>query len=206
MSSQKNILVLALLILLELAGTAARPRYADYKTKWVLLKECKVSVNGSTNVNTFTCTIPAYSGGDTLTWFVKGNSDAGVAVSGKMALPVVGFDCANMMMTGDLRKTLHAKEFPVFYIHFMSMDKYPALKATPEELHGTVIIELSGVKKTFDIHYSIAMDGNGTGRMDGTQSIHFSDFNLVAPRRLGGMIRANDRLDVAFHVNFRVIP
>lgn len=184
---------------------AADPGHADYTIKWVILKECTVKVNGSTNVNTFTCTVPVYQNNDTLTCLIKSNNKAGVIMNGRMALPVLNFNCVNTMMTRDLRKTLKEKEFANFYIYFLSMERYPALKSTPEHITGIVNIELAGVKKQLEINYSISMDNDGIVHLAGTQSIHFSDFNLVAPRKLGGMIRANDQLDVVFTINCRVI-
>ena len=184
---------------------AANPRHADYTIKWVILKECTVKVNGSTNVNTFTCTVPVYQNNDTLSCLIKSNNKAVVIMNGRMALPVLNFNCVNTMMTRDLRKTLKEKEFANFYIYFLSMERYPALKSTPEQITGIVNIELAGVKKQLEINYSISMDNDGIVHLAGTQSIHFSDFNLVAPRKLGGMIRANDQLDVVFTINCRII-
>lgn len=175
------------------------------KIKWAILKDCTVKVNGSSNVNKFSCSIPDYPDPDTLTCYKKGTNDMPVVLSGRMSLPVINFDCQNSMMTSDLRRTLKAKEFPKLVISFLSLGKYPELKADQEDIVGTVNIELAGVSKKISIYYKISMDDQKIVHLTGSQTIHFSDFNIVPPRKLGGMIRTNDKLDVTFHINFRVV-
>jgi hypothetical protein len=173
--------------------------------KWVILKDCTVKVNGSTNVNKFSCSISGYPNADTLLCYAVSNEALPVMMQGQLTLPVAGFDCLNSMMTNDLRKTLKAKEFPALRIHFISLEKYPALTAAQEVITGVVGVELAGIVKRIEVRYTISTDTQGIVHLIGNQSIHFSDFGLIPPRKLGGMIRANDRLDVEFRINFQVI-
>src|SRR5687768_1368454 len=79
-------------------------------TRWVIIKGCSLKVDGSTNVNNFSCSIANYSKPDTIVVTRSGNQ--AVALSGKIKLDVQNFDCHNAMMTADLRKTLKAKAHP----------------------------------------------------------------------------------------------
>ena len=126
-------------------------------------------------------------------------------MNGYMALPVFNFDCINKVMTKDLRKTLKEKEHPTFFIHFISMDRYPLLQSTEECVNGEVTIELAGLKKQMAVIYRISMNNQGTLEIKGEQSIYFSDFNMAAPRKMGGIIRANNKLNVEFTIHCRVI-
>ena len=174
------------------------------KSKWVVLNNCSVKVNGSTNVNKFSCSINGYPNADTL--LLNNITALPVAMYGRLSLSVNSFDCQSAMMTSDLRKTLKAKEFPMLRISFVSLDKYPALQPNPEYIKGIVNIELAGVAKRVEVNYKVSADKQQTIHLVGTQSIHFSDFNLIPPRKLGGMIKANDQLDVEFSINFHLIP
>lgn len=200
----KNRLILFSFAVTLLFIAATNGRESD-KIKWAILKDCTVKVNGSSNVNKFSCGIPDYPDPDTLTCYKSGTNDMPVTLSGRMSLPVLSFDCQNSMMTSDLRKTLKSKEFPRLVISFLSLGKYPELKANQENIVGTVNIELAGVSKKISIYYKISMDDQKIIHLTGSQSIRFSDFNLVPPRKLGGMIRTNDKLEVTFHMNFRMI-
>ncbi|MFT4153345.1 YceI family protein [Parafilimonas sp.] len=169
------------------------------KTKWIVLNNASVRVNGSTNVNKFSCLVNGYFSLDTITCYKNGNV---TALHGKLAIPVTSFDCMNAMMTSELRKTLKAKEFATLNINFISLNKYPALKPEQESINGIVTIELAGVTRKFEVNYKISMDAGRVIHMTGVQSIHFSDFKLTPPRKLGGMIKADDKLEVMFQINF----
>ena len=198
-------LVLLILNAVLTIGAGFGPRPGSYTTKWVILKECIVKVNGSTNINKFVCTVSGYANSDTLTCIVSNGNKNSVVMNGQMALPVFNFDCVNKVMTRDLRKTLKEKLYPTFYIHFISLERYPLLKSTHELVSGQVTIELAGVKKQLGVNYQISMDDRGIVEMKGEQSFYFSDFNMVAPRKMGGVVKANDKLNVEFIIHCRII-
>jgi len=206
MSFQKNILVpviLAALVQVFMSFLLPAPR--DYTVKWLILEQCIVKVNGSTNINKFACTVASHFNADTLTCLVNQNNDGTVIMNGNMAMLVFSFDCVNKMMTKDLRKTLRQKEYPNFYIHFISMEKYPLLHPAQQSLTGIVDIELAGIKKQLTVNYRVSMNNKGIIQLAGSQVIYFSDFNLVAPRKMAGMIKTSDKLEVEFTIHCRVI-
>jgi len=171
------------------------------RTKWVVNENSSLSVNGSTNINKFSCEIPAYDQTDTLT-LIKGKE---VSLTGKIGLKIESFDCHNSMMTRDLRKTLKEKEFPRLYIRFLSLNDFPELTAEPKSITGWVNIELAGTSKHVEIKYLVSADDQKTIHLVGAQDINFSDFNLIPPRKLGGMIKTNNLLSVAFHLKIKAL-
>jgi hypothetical protein len=172
------------------------------KTKWVISENSSLIVNGSTNINKFSCEIPTYDQTDTLTLT---KSSAAINLTGDISLKVESFDCHNSMMTRDLRKTLKEKEFPRLYIHFISLSEFPKLTAEPQQITGWVNIELAGTSKRFEINYQVSIDAQKMIHLLGTRNINFSDFNLIPPRKLGGMIKTSDKLSVAFHLKMKSI-
>jgi len=106
--------------------------------KWVVSENSNLRVNGSTNINTFICEIPSYDQTDTIT-VSKSNKD--VLLSGTINLNVKSFDCHNMIMTHDLRKTLKQDQFPVLHISFLSLNKLPDLTEKPEPVTGWVLLK-----------------------------------------------------------------
>lgn len=174
---------------------------ANQKIKWLILKGGTLRVNGSTNINTFSCLVADNAPIDTLICTL--NKDATVNMSGKINLDIYGFDCHNPMMTLDLRKTLKAKEYPTMHINFLSLNKMPDLKCVPELINGWVNIELSGVAKKYEVSYRFSMDNAKVIHLIGDRSVNFSDFNITPPKKLGGIIRANDKLDVEFSLDLK---
>jgi hypothetical protein len=194
---------LLLFVIILLPMFSFRPGNA-FPVKWVLTKECSLKVNGSTNINKFSCIIPEYIKPDTLT-LSKENSNPLIKITGSMALSVQNFDCRNPMMTSDLRKTLKAKVFPEMTIKFINLSKYPDPNAKDEAIKGAVTIELAGVTKRFEVDYKYIMNGNGALKLIGTKQVNFSDFNLIPPRKIGGMIRTNNELNVEFLLNVKIL-
>ncbi len=163
----------------------------------MISKSSSLSVNGTTNVNKFSCVIPNYDKVDTLS-LSTGKIGHGVDLSGSIGLSISAFDCHNSGMTKQLQKTLDEKQFPLLRIKFLSLNQMPILTARPEAITGQVEIELAGVSKRFEVNYQITQNDQKSIHLLGTREINFSDFNLVPPRKLGGMIQTKDQLNVDF--------
>lgn len=173
-------------------------------SRWVITKGCSLKVGGSTNVNKFSCIIANYGQPDTLTLY-KNNPAEPVKINGSIKLDVQNFDCHNPVMTGDLRKTLKAKTFPKLTIRFISLNKYPKLNDQLEAIKGVVTIELAGVTKRFEVDYRFVSDGPKSINLIGSRQVNFSDFNIVPPRKIGGMIQTNNALNVEFNLKLKVL-
>ncbi|MES2377847.1 MAG: YceI family protein [Bacteroidota bacterium] len=170
--------------------------------KWLISESSSLSVNGTTNINKFACDIPAYDQTDTLT-LSRGNKE--IILSGDIRLKIQSFDCHNSIMTHDLRKTLKEKEFPRLHIRFLSLSDIPELTIKPAMITGFVDIELAGAAKRFQVNYQVSIDAQKNIHLLGSRDINFSDFNLIPPRKLGGMIKTNDKLSVAFHLKMKAL-
>jgi len=172
--------------------------------KFIIQKGGGLRVDGSTNINTFACEISDYANGDTLT-IAKNIKTSAVQMNGTLTVNISDFNCHNAIMTSDLRKTLKMKEYPTMIIRFISINKFPELNNTSEQETGIAEIELAGVTKRFDVNYTFSIDENKNVHLQGTKSVKFTDFNLIPPRKLGGMIQAKDNLDVLFYLNLKLV-
>ena len=196
----RNILLVIMLIL-SFTGFSMKNN-AETK-RWVVSQNSSLSVNGSTNINTFSCVIPAYDKTDTIT--VKSKTDKSVMLSGSIDLSVNSFDCHNSGMTKQLQKTLNEKQFPVLHIRFLSLSSLPAMTRNPEPVTGLVDIEIAGVNKQLEINYQISQDEANVIHLLGSSDLNFTDFKLIPPRKLGGMIKTKDQLNVVFHLKMKTI-
>jgi hypothetical protein len=197
--TMRNQLLLVCLILSGLHFQGNRGGVA----KWVIVNGCSLKVDGSTNINTFSCIIGEYSHPDTIS--ISRSPGQPVPMSGMIMLDIQKFDCHNLVMTADLRKTLKSKEFPHLIIRFLSMSKYPDLANRQEATKGMVAIELAGVSKRFEVDYKVQSAGGNFISLVGSRRIQFSDFFLSPPRKLGGMIRTDNNLSVVFNLRMKVL-
>lgn len=194
----KFLLVLIILSALAFKTQTAKPLIA----RWVITKGCSLKVGGSTTINKFNCVIPEYARPDTLT-FYKGATS--IIFSGCIKLDVNNFDCHNSMMTKDLRKTLKSKEFPNLNIHFLSLSRYPLNGKNNGIIKGAVNIELAGVTKRYEVDYKFIRQGKDSLIMVGTRKVNFSDFNIIPPRKIGGLIKTHNELNVEFILNVKIL-
>jgi hypothetical protein len=176
----------------------------DNKAVWVVMQGSSLKVNGSTNINTFQCDINNYNLPDTITCVRSSPKGIVLPMNGRLNLSIDAFDCHNKMMTSDLRKTLKAKEFPILTVRFISINGFPDLK-NPVKITGMVDIGLAGIIKRFEINYVFTADEYRLVQLKGDQKIHFSDFNLTPPSKLGGVIKAKDELLVEFRLHLKPI-
>ena len=184
---------------------AQNPVKKNYYAKWVLTKGGSLKVAGSTNVNKFTCEISDYSSPDTITVYNPG-AEQSLPVRGILKLNIDAFDCHNPMMTSDLYKTLKGKQFPKMFIQFVSLNKFPEFTSPNNNVSGVVNIELAGAIKSYVVNYAFYKDASGSViRLIGRRRVNFGDFNLIPPRKLGGLIRTKEELDVEFNLLMRVL-
>jgi len=157
-----------LLFLLILLSGFNLPISKPYTNKWVITKGCSLKVGGSTNINKFSCVIANYCSPDTLT-FYKPNTTGSLKISGCLQLDVQDFDCHNLVMTADLRKTLKAKDFPKLNIKFINLNRYPDFN-NKSDIKGMVTIELAGIAKLFEVDYRVIPDGDKSVTLNGSLS------------------------------------
>lgn len=200
MLPNKLILIILLIILSAFSWQIHKPQ----PIKWVVMKGGSLRVDGSTNINKFNCIIADYAKPDTLV--IHKDQSKALPINGLIKLDVQNFDCHNPVMTSDLRKTLKAKQFPKLTIRFLSLSEYPNFNNNRTDLiKGMVAIELAGVTKRFEVDYKFISGGQDVINLIGTRQVNFSDFNIIPPRKIGGMIQTNNELSVVFNLRLKVI-
>jgi hypothetical protein len=182
-------------ILMNLPGS-----YAQNKTvKWAVQKHGTLWVNGSSNVNTISCSITGISEYDTIV--VIYDPVRAQTLRGSIRMNILSFDCQNNLIRKDLRKTLKADQYPMMTIRFLTLRTMPSLTSKPEVITGWVEVELAGVKKKFELSYSFLQTSPGIINLNGGRKFCFSDFKLAPPQKFAGLVKIKDDFDV----NFRLV-
>ncbi len=96
---------------------------------------------------------------------------------------------------------LKVDQYPDLQIHFVSLDEFHKEGIVA----GVVVIELAGVKRKMDVSYRCKAIGGNQLKLEGEKLMKFSDFQLVPPRKIGGLIRINEEINVHFNLFFRKI-
>jgi hypothetical protein len=173
--------------------------------KWVIEKNSSLSIEGRSNVNEFKCDIVEYLNRDTILLY-KDNSTAQkpVITKGGLTININRFDCHQNYVTADLKKTLKAKENPYLKINLVSFG-YLKSNQFNQAIKGNVEILLAGVSKMIEFDYAVIQNQAGVLHLLGTKKLLFSDFKLVPPKKLAGLIKVEEEITVSFRLILRYV-
>ena len=121
-------------------------------------------------------------------------------IKGFVGLEASSFDCGMAVMTKDFGKAIKALEYPVIGIDFKSFERVPNYSRSLEKFKGTLAISMGGISRTFDMDCTVEVNSNGIINLKGGRTFQFSDFNLSAPKKMMGIIKVDNNLDVQFHL------
>lgn len=188
------------LIIVALLFAAASP--PPNTERWVVSAQSELIIRGTTNLNDFTCRTDFYHVRDTLELLLANRDCPLIFSRNAMIIPVASFNCGNEMITKDFQQTLNAQRYPELAIRFVSIDEQVPV-VTAGSVTGTVEITLAGTTRSYSVLYSIANNGNDVISLVGNQEVCFSDFKLNAPRKMMGLIKVQDDLNVEFRLHLR---
>ncbi|HLO80883.1 MAG TPA: hypothetical protein VK166_07995 [Chitinophagaceae bacterium] len=166
---------------------------------WVIERNSTLAIDGSSNINQFTCDIREYVKSDTLKSVIDQARKKYFFSNSVLSVDLKRFDCHHKYITADFRKMLKTEEYPNLVIRFISLDEFHEQGI----VKGLVDIELAGKKKRMEINYNCSHIGSNQLRLQGEKLMKFSDFELEAPRKIGGLIRINEEINVHFNLYFR---
>jgi hypothetical protein len=182
------------------AGFSFKDDSAFLLHRFIVQPSSSLTINGKTNVNSFQCGIKYYSGKDTLVLREGGRLQKPVFIKGSVALKASLFDCGMQVMTNDFCNTIKSNQYPEVVIDFKSFEKVPDYDAKKEKFKGTMAISLAGASKEFSLLCSIQPQSSGVIHLSGKRKFLFSDFNLEPPKKMMGMIKTEDELNVHFNL------
>jgi len=194
----KNLLLLVVFILSN-SFTEFPATKKEYTFK--VMSNSYIIINGSSNVNKFGCKVLKPLQTKPLKAFITSNYK--VDLDGAIRVKVDEFDCENNILNRDLRKTLKAATHPYMTVYFKSLDQIPFTEGE-DTINGTIVIELAGTAKEFKIPLSFIKKGN-LYQMKGNKSFTFSDFKLLPPKKVGGLIKVKDEFKAIFMLSLQYL-
>lgn len=145
-----------------------------------------LEINGWTNVNTFKCSNTKFQNSLSIYSF-KGNQLP------KVIFKLDDFDCRNKMMTSDFRKILQSDQYPNLTIRFVEFTKTSA-----DRFIAVLEVKMMTVSKNYQVEFSMYKNN-----LVGTKRVRFSDFKIVPPKKMGGMVYVKDELDLFFSLSVK---
>jgi hypothetical protein len=167
------------------------------KRIWIIDAKSRLTIQGFTNINKFSCALQYYPGNDTL---YEGSAPAQelIFTRSAMTIPVRSFDCGSRPLSRDFWTTLKSDTYPLMKINFISLDRRDLRKRG--DVRGVMDITLAGVTARFTVCYHSTTAPNGMVLLAGSHLVNFSDFRLHAPEKMNGLIKVREGLKVNFNL------
>lgn len=178
------------------------PPYKVLVEKWKIEKDSHLYIEGRSNVSRFRCGITEYLRPDTLCFYREELSQPVLSVKGGLTINVNRFDCQQQYMNNDLKKTLKAKECPVLKIALQNIGNF---SGAAKNIKGTVLISLAGVTRTMEVDYTVQYTDQNNVQLFGSRQVLFADFGLTPPRKLAGMVKVEEKINIKFLLALRLI-
>lgn len=166
-----------------------------------LLQGSKVSVEGTTSVNAFTCFSDDTYSQHSANLFVndlKNNiTFQGVILDVKTG----SLQCGNEVMNKNLCQMLNTDKYPFIVVELLQAST--RIGESPNfsqwvNMTGKVYISLAGERRAQRIDFAAKQNGNGVYHFIGKHNISLNQYNLDPPTALFGLVKVNDVITVKF--------
>ncbi len=96
-------------------------------------------------------------------------------------------------MTKDFQKILYAEKYPEMTIRFVSFIR------NQKNFSAVVEVKMMNQSKRYNIDFGVE-----NNRLIGRKNVKFSDFNIIPPKKMGGMIVVKDDLNLIFSLSTKI--
>lgn len=146
----------------------------------ITAQENFVKINGNTNVSSFQFINTTFKNDRGSYSFSEKNLP-------NIILKVSDFDCRNKMMVKDFQKILNSEKYPEMTIRFISLIK------NQKNLIAFIEVKMMNQSKRYHVEFNIQ-----NNKLIGHKNVKFSEFNIIPPKKMGGVIVVKDDLDLIF--------
>lgn len=166
-------------------------------TSVIITPESILSVEGTTNVNTFTCAFNVNQLKTPIPVSFHIEDDGMVFNKTVLVLDNSCFDCGNKGINKDFQKLLKTEIHPQIFLYLEKIVK----TKNDACVQAFVDIEIAGIKKSYKI--PVTVKNKESLIISGIANLNLSDFNLEAPKKVLGLIVVNDEIDIDFQLKIK---
>lgn len=154
--------------------------------EFVVITGNRVSVAAGTSLGNINCAYTSSTQKDTLVL----NRQIPQSDRLRLAIPVKDFNCGNILLDRDFAKALNASQHPYIKIEVV------CLRQEGKGYKGNLNLIVSGRNIPLrDVSFT-ANPGKGLTNLKGNICLNFSELGLATPRKMGGLFKVEDELQV----------
>ncbi len=152
----------------------------------LVITEKQIKVSGVTSIGKFTCDYCLDDMKDTL---ISNRTNRSGTL--QFTIPVDEFSCGNFMLNKDFRKTLKSEEYPTARVQVSNLVK----KDNGYFCH--LKLQIVGKELVFENFHLAKSNHKLTGKL----VLSFDELNLQAPKKLGGLIKVEEKLNLQIELS-----
>lgn len=157
----------------------------------------KLTLDGSSNVNKFTCACNDQFPQSTLRFELFEDGKSAKFSNASLSLRTKSLDCGNAQMNKDMYKTLRADQHPNIRIELARTQLLEANALSSTEwtpLKATSALTISGVKKPVIFEVKAKRIGKDRIRLIASKDVLMTDYDIDPPTAMLGLIKVNNTI------------
>lgn len=172
-----------------------------------VIENSSVKLIGNSNVTGYTCNLVDLSNNDNVPIKSLRKGKRIEMENAIIHLKTKNFSCDNKTMTKDFLTALKSDIYPTIKIEFLSYQ----LNALVEEQHNQrnvnagILISLAGVDRRFTIPLEYIQFSMDEFKIKGRKKVTMSDFQIIPPTALFGMVKVEDAIELEFDITFKLL-
>jgi hypothetical protein len=183
-----------LLVLVSLLLAFTTRDSAVNSTSVIISSQSSLFVKGTSNINAFSCSYNTNKLKNPIQ--VVYQIEDGKMKFNKAALILdnVCFDCGGKGINNDFQEILKSQKYPQMFLFLKEI----SFIDNEFNVRAKIRIEIAGVTNDYEIPVKIKKDLGLL--LTGDLSISLVDYNLVAPKKLFGLIQVHDKIEIFFQL------
>lgn len=160
----------------------------------------EIIIHGSTSINNFSCSSSLVLMNDTLPVLITPGKF--IFTNARLIFTVNSIECGDNYSNKQLRNTLKSNQFPFILVDLMEISPDPSFfyKARTQ-----LRVEVAGKQQLQNVNLILRRAAEDVYHLSGVTQISMSEYDLVAPSPMMGLIKVEDRLDIEIHLVLKVL-
>lgn len=170
----------------------------------------RLSIEGSSNVNTFECNSIDRSAPFSIGISVNDNGDTLRLSNATIYLRTKSLDCNNSKMNSDLCEALKADQYPIIKIDLLGVmtkdgTRFEEIENEWKTVKALAAFTITNVAKRVVMDVRVRRTEGGKYRFMAKKEVRMTDYNIQPPEVLFGMIKVNNVIGINMDITTRLV-
>ncbi len=166
----------------------------------VISQESELTITGFTNINHFSCNYNIYKIDPKQKVLYKTEGDRIIFNQTSLNLSSTAFDCGNKMINKDFNRLLKTEVYPEVKLKLLEIRPN---NNVDNKLNAKIEVTICGVANIYEM--PVEINHNEKLSVKGILNLDISDFQLKPPKKVLGIIKVDEKINIDFNLFFNKI-